>query len=123
MGGPARTSLLIAAAGTGVGPRTPVASSGGVQDPTPVEIKTWGDTTEPPQATKRGGGMLTPPPGQQRRGAANRHFPMITITISNPVSAALAHGFIGASTTGQKGCVTGDLGAWARGIARRGAHA
>ena len=121
--GPARTSSSIAAAGTGGGARTPVASSAGIQDPRPGKGKAWGDTNGPSRARTRGGGKPTPPNGQEGGGAANRHAPKITITISNPVSAALAHGFIDASTTGQRGCLGGDLGAGALRMARRGSYA
>jgi len=113
--GPARISLATAAAG----------GKGGAWD---SALDKTGPTQElggqghgPPRTRTRRGGKPTPPQGQKRRGAANRHFPKITII--SPVSASLPHRYIGASTTGQKGCVTGDLGAWARGIARRGAHA
>merc|ERR1711862_982186 len=105
--GTSRTSLAIAAAETGGGTRTPVAS----QDP------------RPRQGRKRGGGMSTPPDGQEGGGAANWHAPKITITILNTFSAALAHGNIDASTPGKWGCVGRDQGAGAQRMTRHGPHA
>ena len=136
--GPARTSSTSAAAGTGGGPQTPVASSAGAQDPSPGHTKTWedinglprarprggGKPTPPPRARKRGGGEPLPPSRRERGGAANRHAPKIThSTIFCPVSAALTHVIIDVSTLGQRGCVRrGDLGAGALRMARHGAH-
>jgi len=113
--GPARISLAIAAAVIG-------GETRGIARSTPGQHRNWRDKGRgPPRTRTRRGGKPTPPQGQKRRGAANRHFPKTTII--SPVSASLPHRYIGATMTGQKGCVIGDLGAGARGIARRGAHA